>query len=91
MLNINVVTTFFAAIVSAMFGYLKNKPDEDFQPSKITSTLLAAVFVAFLSVYWTVEPITAEDIWMVFFMQTGAITYMERILKAIWRNWLKET
>ena len=88
MSELSVIIAFFAAIISAVFGFLKNRTDEDFQPSKILATLLAAVFVAFISIAWGINPETGNEMWTVFFMQTGAIVYIERIFKAIWRNWL---
>ena len=84
------LVAFASAMILAMFGFMKNMSDEDFAPDKIFSTLLAAVFVAFLTVKWAVEMNTATEMFTVFFAQTGAITLLERLLKFIWRSYLKD-
>ena len=85
------LVAFLSAIVLAMFGYLKNMSDEEFTPDKIFSTLLASIVAAFLIVQWNVPSETAKEMFIVFGVQTGFTTLLERLLKFVWRSWLRDS
>lgn len=84
------IIAFISAILLAMFGYMKNMKDEEFTPDKIFVTLLASIVVAFLIVKWGIPMETAEEMFIVFGVQTGFTTLLERLLKYIWKTWLKD-
>jgi len=86
-----ILTTFLslsAATILAALGFLKNKQDEDFQPEKLVATYLAAIFVAVLAVLFEVPMETGEALFYYFIVQSGAIVYIERILKFVWRTYI---
>lgn len=84
------LVAFASAMILAMFGFMKNMKDEDFTPDKIFVTLLSALVVAFLLVKWSIPMETAEEMFIVFGVQTGFTTLLERLLKFIWRSYLKD-
>lgn len=83
-----VIFSFIAATVMAALGYLKSMSEEDFQKEKLISTYLAALMVAFLFVGFNVPIATGNELFYYFVMQSGAIIYIERIFKFIWRKYL---
>ena len=82
------VLSFIAATIMAALGYLKSMTDEDFQKEKLVSTYLAAGVVALLFVTFKVPVDTGSELFYYFIMQSGAIVYIERILKFIWRKYI---
>ena len=83
-----VVLSAIAATIMAALGYLKSMGDEDFQPEKLISTYLAAFVVAILLVAFNVPTATGSELFYYFVMQSGAIVYIERTLKFIWRTYI---
>ena len=79
-----------SAFLLAMFGYLKNMEEEDFQPSKIFVTVLSALIAALLYVFWKVPFTTSSEIITVLLIQTGVTSLLERILKWLWRSYIKD-
>jgi len=82
------VLSLISATVMAALGYLKSMGDEGFQKEKLVSTYLAAGFVAILFVAFQVPVTTGEELFYYAMMQSGAIVYIERILKFIWRKYI---
>lgn len=82
------ILSLFAATIMATLGYLKSKGDEDFKPEKLISTYLAALVVAVLLVGFKVPVETGDQLFYYFVMQSGAIVYIERIFKFIWRTYI---
>lgn len=62
--------------------------EEDFQKEKLISTYLAALAVALLFVGFNVPIATGNELFYYFVMQSGAIIYIERIFKFIWRKYV---
>lgn len=86
----NIVLTFLGAFVWAIFGYLSRQPEEAFEPKKLFSTFLAGVVVAILTVTWAIPSETGETFFVIFLARTGGVIFIERLLKAVWRRWLKK-
>jgi len=82
------ILSLFAATIMAALGYLKSRGEEDFQKEKLVSTYLAALLVAVLFVGFKVPVETGDELFYYFVMQSGAIVYIERILKFIWRTYI---
>lgn len=87
--TLTVILSLLAATILAALGYLKNRTEEDFMPEKLIATYLAAFFVALLLVFFEVPVEVGEDLFYYFIIQSGAIVYIERVLKFIWRTYLK--
>ena len=82
------ILSLFAATAMAALGYLKSMSEEKFQKEKLVSTYLAALIVAVLSVGFNVQAEVGDELFFFFIMQSGAIVYIERILKFIWRTYI---
>lgn len=86
----NIILTFLGALIWAVFGYLARQEEEAFEPTKLVSTFVAAVVVAILSVAWGIPTETGETFFIVFLARTGGVVFIEKLLKAVWRRWLKQ-
>ena len=86
----NVFFTFLGAFIWAMFGYLSRQGDEKFQPEKLLSTFLAAALVAFLTIQWGIPDDVGGQMFEIFFMRSGIVAIIDKIIKAVWRRWLKD-
>jgi len=87
-LTSTIVLSGIAATFMAALGYLKSLPEESFQKEKLVSTYLAALVVAVLFVGFKVPVGTGDELFFYFITQSGAIIYIERIFKFIWRKYL---
>jgi len=81
-----ILKTLFYAFLWAIFGYLSRQPDEEFQPEKLLSTLLAATIVAALNVIWGIDPDIGENIYLVFVVKPGLIGVIDKVIKVLWRR-----
>lgn len=86
MMDIVLIKTLIGAFLWAIFGYLSRQDDEEFQPEKLLSTLLAAMTVAILYVGWGIEPDIGENIFLYFIVKTGVIGVIDKLLKFMWRR-----
>ena len=75
-----------SAIIWAVFGYLMNKEEEDFELEKLVSTFLAALFVALLSTTWSIPVEVGDQFFGIFLVRTGLVVFIERILKTLWKR-----
>ena len=78
------------AVLWAVVGILSKKPEEAFDPDKLFSTLFAAVVVAILEVAWGIDPGTGENIFYYLFLKTSITGTLDKILKALWRNKVRD-
>ena len=83
-----VIFSAIAATIMAALGYLKSMGDEDFQKEKLISTYLAAFVVAVLLVAFNIPTATGSELFQYFVMQSGAIIYIERVFKFLWRTYI---
>ena len=84
------VKTFISAFLWALFGYLSRQGDEAFEKSKLMSTVISALTVAFLEVMWGIDPGTGETIVVYFIIKMGVIGAFDKIYKALWRRYFKD-
>jgi len=89
-LTIVMIKAFIGAFLWAVFGYLSRQGDEDFQPEKLLSTILAAVVVAFLDVAYGIDPETGELLYLYYLLKTGIVGVIDKFIKTIWRRWLRQ-
>ena len=73
-----------SAVLAAILGYLKNRPNEDFDKEKFLHTVVIGVAVGIVQVALNVAPGSAEGWVTMFLVQTGLIDTVERGLKALW-------
>jgi hypothetical protein len=81
---ITTALSILSAIVAAILGYLKNRPNEDFDQDKFLHTVLIGVAIGIVQVMLNVAPGSAEGWVTMFLIQTGIIDTVERALKALW-------
>jgi len=88
-INGGTVGTLLGAIVWAVFGYLSRQDEENFEPTKLFSTFFAALFIAVLTVGWGVQEDIGSQFFEIFGIKSGMIGIIDKIIKTIWRRWLK--
>jgi len=74
-----------AAVVYAVFGYLKTTPLEQFSGSKFGATLAIGAIVGFVLASMGV-PVTEEAVIVQLAAFAGLTAVIENILKSIWRR-----
>lgn len=85
----SLVIAFISATIMAALGWAKSRPTEAFQKEKLFSTYFAAFFIGILFVAWDIPTETGEQLFWFLLDQSGLIVALERILKFIWRTYIK--
>ena len=78
--------TILASVFWVVFGLLSKKPEEDFKPEKMVSTFLSAIIVGTLIAYMNIQAETAEQIFLIFWVNTGLVATIDKFLMGLWRN-----
>ena len=81
---ITTAISILSAVVAATLGYLKARPNEDFNRDKFIRTVLIGLAIGVAQVLLNVTPSSAESWVTLFFIQTGLIDTIERLLKGVW-------
>tara|TARA_Y100000310_G_scaffold29541_1_gene28082 strand:- start:1383 stop:1673 length:291 start_codon:yes stop_codon:yes gene_type:complete len=86
--ELNVILTLVSAVIMAALGYLKNSSEESFDPSKLFTTFVAAFIIGGLYAGANVPTVVGEELFEYFLIRSGAVVFLERIFKALWRKWI---
>jgi len=79
-----IFSTFLFAFIMVILGYAKNSGEEGFEPNKIVSTFIAAIIVAILEVGFGLDTQVSGDVLNYFFLKSGIVVAIERVLKYLW-------
>jgi len=88
-LTIIMLKALIGAFLWSVVGIASKQDEEAFDPAKLVSTFFAATVIAFMEVVYGVDPGTGEVFYTYLFLKTGITGLVDKILKVIWRRWLR--